>query len=407
MTLIAVRAARRERRARCTRAILVATLASLALSAAACGEQAAPAARGLGGDTALVASQRSERVSLSADAMIAADIRVQQARPDTSRADDDTRSLQVPGQVELDPRRVTVVSSRIDGRIERLHVVEGDPVQDAQPVAELYSQAFASAQGDLQQAERRVSLLRTSPDSQGARALADAAAQRLVLMGSGTREIEALRNGEAAAQTLVLRSPLTGSVLQAHVLVGTHVAAGQPVFTVADLTVLDVVAEVPEASLSLVRVGQRATIGIAAFPQLRFVGSVERLRDVLNAETRTVRAVIHVPNRSRSLRPGMYASVRLELPRAAKRGAARTGVVLPESAIVTDGAATVVFVEVAPSTFERRVVRSESLSPPGSMRPAGQDVRITDGLRAGERVVVHGAFLLKSELAKGALAEDK
>ena len=41
------------------------------------------------------------------------------------------------------------------------------------------------------------------------------------------------------------------------------------------------------------------------------------------------------------------------------------------------------------------------------MRPAGQDVRITDGLRAGERVVVHGAFLLKSELAKGALAEDK
>lgn len=92
--------------------------------------------------------------------------------------------------------------------------------------------------------------------------------------------------------------------MESHILPGAAVEAGAPIFTVADLSVIDVIAEVPERNLPQVRTGQRATVSIAAFPDMRFEGRVERLRDALNPETRTLRAVIHVPNGSRRLRPG-------------------------------------------------------------------------------------------------------
>lgn len=340
--------------------------------------------------------------------------------------------LEVPGQVELDPRRVALVSSRIAGRIERLAAVEGDRVGAGQPVAYLYSPEFLVAQADLGQAARRARLLAGTEDERGARALVDAARRRLRLMGASEADIGRAAAGGEPAATLALRAPIGGSVMEAHLLPGAAVEPGAPIFTVADLSVIDVVAEVPERSLPLVRTGQRASVGIAAFPAMRFDGEVERLRDALNPETRTVRAVIHVPNGSRRLRPGMFATVQLDVatrdalavtatlaPGGATVGAAGaratggtasraagTVLTIPESAIVTDGERRFVFVEVGPRAYERREVRVASLAPPGSSTPRAPAVVVQDGLRAGERVVVSGAFTLKSELAKASLGDD-
>ena len=333
--------------------------------------------------------------------------------------------LEVPGQVELDPRRVALVSSRIAGRIERLAAVEGDRVGAGQPVAYLYSPEFLVAQADLGQATRRAQLLAGTEDERGARALVDAARRRLRLMGASEADIGRAAAGGEPAATLALRAPIGGSVMEAHLLPGAAVEPGAPIFTVADLSVIDVVAEVPERSLPLVRTGQRASVGIAAFPAMRFDGEVERLRDALNPETRTVRAVIHVPNGSRRLRPGMFATVQLDVatrdalalaPGGATVGAAGargvggtaggTVLTIRESAVVTDGERRFVFVEVGPRAYERREVRVASLAPPGSSTPRAPAVVVQDGLRAGERVVVSGAFTLKSELAKASLGED-
>ncbi|MHB1069810.1 MAG: efflux RND transporter periplasmic adaptor subunit, partial [Gemmatimonadaceae bacterium] len=319
----------------------------------------------------------------------------------------DDRALQVPGQIEADPQRVAVVSSRIAGQLDQLFVVEGDRVDAGRSVATLFSSEFLTAQSDVQLAERRAVVLRGSPDEAGARALADAAARRLRLLGSTEADVAALRRGDPPASTLPLRAPLAGSIVRAHVLAGEALAAGAPVFTVADLTVVDVVAEIPEVSLSMVRIGQAAAITIAAFPALRLRGTVELLREQLNPDTRTVRAVIHVGNPTRVLRPGMYASVWIDVGSRSPGALATPGLLVPATALVNDGVERIVFVEVAPRTYERRVVRVESLSPEGSLRPTGRDVRIADGLRAGERVVTHGAFLLKSELNKSSDPEDE
>lgn len=324
----------------------------------------------------------------------------------TAPAQSAGEALEVPGQVDLDPRRIALVSPRISGRIERLSAVEGDRVVSGQAVAHLYSPEHLTAQADLTQAERRARLLAGTPDESGARALADAARRRLRLMGVTAGEIARVAAGGEPAATLALRAPLTGSVMQSHAIPGAAVEAGAPVFTVADLSVVDVVAEVPEASLPLVRVGQAATIGIAAYPGMRFQGDVERLRDALNPETRTVRAVIHVPNPGRTLRPGMFANVRLRVSARDAVGAEGSILTIPEAAIVTDGERRFVFVEVAPRTFERREVRVAPLAPVGSSATRSVSVAVLDGLRAGERVVVSGAFTLKSELAKSSLSDE-
>lgn len=360
--------------------------------------------------------EASDRVTLGEAAFATAGILVApvQALPGQASG----VGLTVPGQVELDPRRTALVSARLAGRIERLEAVEGDRVTSGETVALLYSPEFLTAQVDLAQAQRRVRILSGTPDDSGARALAEAARRRLRLMGASDSEIERAAGDGDPATVLALRAPLDGSIMQSHLLPGSAVEAGQPIFTVADLSVIDVVADVPERSLPLVRKGQRARVSIAAFPNLRFDGVVERLRDALNPETRTVRAVIHVPNSSHRLRPGMFATVELavstrdalEATGAPSAGDAPvTGPILtiPETAVVTDGEQRFVFVEIGVRSYQRREVRVSPLSPPGSTTARTMRVVVRDGLRAGERVVVSGAFTLKSELAKASLAEDE
>lgn len=346
------------------------------------------------------AEEGSNRVVLSETAYEAAQIRVAPVHLDSAAVGED---LEVPGQVEFDPRRVAVISTRIPGRMERVLVVEGDRVRATEVVAQLYSPVYVTAQNDFVQARRRAAALASTADSSSARSIAEAARRRLALHGVSDAAIERIETTGAVEEHLALEAPFAGTILDARVLSGQAVEAGQELFRLADLTVVDVVADVPERALPMVRVGQDATIAITAYPGMEFTGRVERLRGELNPETRTVRAVIHANNRLGRLRPGMFATVRLAGARTARSEPVLT---IPESAIVTDGERRYVFVEVGLREFERRVVDVRSLAPPGSALPVVDRVAVRRGLTAGERVVVAGAFTLKSELAKASLGEE-
>ena len=359
----------------------------------------AGAQRGSEGHTA----DSTARVTLSEAAYAATGIELE-----TARTESPEQSLEVPGQIEFDPRRVALVTTRTAGRVEHLAVVEGDRVRAGQALARLYSPALLTAQTDFLLALRRAAQLAGTPDDSGAAALVRAMRRRLTLLGVATDEIARLEGGGEPADYLYLTAPFDGSIVEAHSLSGAAVEAGAMMFRIADLSVVDVVAQVPERALPLVRVDQAASVAIAAYPELRFTGRVERLHDELDPATRTLGAVIHVPNPARRLRPGMFATVRFET-RATSGNPGATGVVvtIPDAALVTDGDARYVFVEVAPRAFARRVVEVASLVPPGSAAPAGGRVMVRRGVAAGERVVVRGAFTLKSELAKAALGEDE
>ena len=362
-------------------------------------------------------SAASDRVTLTEAAVATAGIVVEPVRGEPSGSA--SGGLEVPGQVDYDPSRVAVISPRTAGRVERLLAVEGDRVAAGQTVAQLNSPAFLTAQSDLQQAARRAAALEGTPDAEGAAALVSAARRRLRLLGVSDGAIRRLETAGAEPATLLpVPAPFGGTIVEAPALAGTAVEPGTPLYRIADLTAIDVIAQVPERSLALLHVGQQASVGIAAYPDLRFSGHVERIKAELDPATRTVKAVLHVANTRGVLRPGMFASVRLDVPIGSavavsappgdEPAAAGTSVVtIPESAVVSDGERRFVFAEVGPRTYERREVRVASVAPPGSATATSGRVAVLEGLAPGDRVVVHGAFTLKSELAKAAFVEDE
>ena len=307
-------------------------------------------------------------------------------------------AVQVPGRVEFPPDRVALVSPRTGGRIERLMAVEGNRVGAGQPVAYILSPAFLTAQNDFIQALSRAELLAGTADEEGARALVSAAQRRLQLLGAPDAVIERLQSGGEPLDLLPVVAPFAGVVVEASALTGAAVEPGSPIYRIADLSAVDVVADVPEQAIRNLTVGQSATVRLSAYPERPFTGRIERLRSELNPETRPVAAIIRVPNPQGSLRPGMFATVDLAVPIAAGSAATPTILTIPASALVTDGADRYVFVEVAPRTYERRLVE---------VVPAAADrVAVRNGLVAGERIVSQGAFTLKSELGKAAFGDD-
>ncbi len=392
---------------------LAALLAALMLVPSACnsgGEEQAEETHAEAGEHAGDGHAEGEehaedaRVTLAEAAYRTAQIRVEPVGTEAVAAA--SGGLQVPGQVEFEPERVAMVSPRVAGRVERLTVVEGDRVRAGQTVALLTSPTYLTAQNDLVQAVRRAELLAGTQDEQGARALAEAARRRLRLLGVGDAAISRITSSGEISPLLPVPAPFAGSIVEKYALAGTAVEPGTPLFKIADLSAVDVVAEVPERSMPLLRIGQRAAIAIPAYPALRFEGRVERLRDQLDPTTRTVKTIIHVPNPERALRPGMFANVTLDAAAGATGSAPAAVLTIPESAVVTDGDERYVFVEVGPRSFERREVVVESLSPPGSTLPAGSRVAVRSGLTAGERIAVSGAFTLKSEMAKAGFSHD-
>ena len=140
------------------------------------------------------------RVVLSAEAERTAGIAIAAARAEQAAAV--AGWLTVPGQIEADPARVSLISPRVGGRLERLDAVVGQRVTAGQVVAQLYSPAWMTAQGDYQLALERAEALGHTADSTGARALAAAAKRRLIMAGA----TEAGRGRGSRAENRRIRS---------------------------------------------------------------------------------------------------------------------------------------------------------------------------------------------------------
>lgn len=345
-----------------------------------------------------------QRIVLTETAAIAAGIRVEGLGAGDAALDD--AAIEAPGQVVADPSRTAFVSARAAGRLERLGAVTGDRVVAHQTVAWVMSPAYLTAQQDLRQAGARAALLAGTSDSAGGQALAQAARARLKLYGVPEAEVDRIAGGGEPQALLQVTAPFEGSLVEGLTLAGASVEAGTPIFRLIDLRELDVAADVPERFLPALRIGQRATVMLAAYPDLRISGRIERIRDELDPTTRTIEALVHVDNPTRVLRPGMFAKVQLHVSGPVGSQRRPSGAFqLPAAAVLAEQAERYLFVEVAPYTYERRIV--ELVTRDEATGSAARDEVLVRGpLTAGDRVVVRGAFTLKSELAKAGFAED-
>lgn len=171
-------------------------------------------------------------------------------------------------------------------------------------------------------------------------------------------------------------------MIDKNVLAGQAVQAGQPLYTIADLTEVWVEAELRQADAGLVQEGAPATVDFAALPGRSLSGRVEYVYPTLQEQARTLKARIAVPNPEGRLKPGMYATVRLGTPE-------RTALTVPSQAIVNTGERRIVFVDMGGGSLMPHEVEIG--------RIAGDYSEVLAGLEPGQRVVTSAQYLLDSE----------
>jgi len=307
-------------------------------------------------------------------------------RTEAAALRDLTRPIRVVGRVEIDERRLHAVAPKFEGWIERLHVnVTGQPVARGQALFEVYSPELVSAQREYQVAARGMAALANAgPEAQaGIAQVAEAALARLRNWDISSEQIERLKAGGEPTRTLTYRSPASGVVLEKRALPGMRFMPGETLYQIADVGTVWVMADIFERDLAAVKVGQPAEVMIDAFPGKTFAGKLTYLYPTVNAQTRSVPVRIELPNPRGELRPAMYANITLQV------GAGRTVVTIPISAVIDSGPQQRVLVQLEEGRFEPREVKL-------GLR-GDEHVEVTEGIQAGEQVVVAANFLIDSE----------
>ena len=295
-------------------------------------------------------------------------------------------------QVTYDETRVKAIAPKLDGWIDDLYVnYTGQPVRAGEPLLAIYSPMLVQAQQELLlSAQLQRDVAGAAPDAQrSATDLREAARRRLLYWDITPADIERIERTGQVQKTMVLRAPVSGVVLEKNVLAGQRIMAGETLYRVADLTTVWVEGEVFERDLAGVHLGQVVQAEFQALPGATRSGRITYIYPTINPETRTARVRVAMANPDLALKPGMYATIRIQ---AASRAAVLT---LPRSAVLSTGERNLVFVRRADGMLEPRNV---TLGPTNDER-----VEVLNGIAKGETVVASATFLVDAESNLGSL----
>ena len=313
-----------------------------------------------------------------------------------------------PATVEANQNELAHVTTLIRGRVVQVHVDVGQDVKKDAQLALLHSTDLGMAEGAYLKAaaklhekelayerakdlyEQKVvslaELQRREAEMKTARAEIREAQNRLELFGVPWQEVERLDREQTIKVNVPLRAPFDGRVIMRNIARGEVVETQQQLFTVADLSDMWVVGNVPEKDVQFIRKDQKVDVIVSAYPHAIVQGTITYLGDVLDPATRTMRLRVTVLNPDRLLKPEMFAIVRVY--------AALSPDVLtvPLAAVQNGPAGTILFVQRSTNEFEMRTVKLGE--------EQGEMVTVLGGVSAGEQVVTKGSFVLKSEMER-------
>ena len=340
-------------------------------------------------------------------------------------------TIRASARLTNDDNHTWRVGAVTEGRVVRVLAAPGDFVQAGTPLAAIHSHEVHDSRAQYRNSQTE--LMRATANVQYAQKARDRARRLLDLKAGSLEQLEhaeaELRNAEAALSTarteternhshlveflgvseegghehqpgaesddrdlIPVRAPASGTVITRNVTPGAVVTPATDLFVLSDLSSLWAIAEVNEENLPRLRPGMPVRVQVQAWPNEPFSGRIGKLGEALDAATRTVKVRVELANRAGRLKPEMYATAEIDI------GAGSSAVFVPEEATQEVRGQTVVFVRTAPAKFEVRPVETG--------RVVSGVVEIRRGLRAGEQVATHGAFVLKSEYLKAALAGE-
>jgi Cu(I)/Ag(I) efflux system membrane fusion protein len=295
-------------------------------------------------------------------------------------------SIRSPAFITPTEGGVVSVTARYTGWIEAIAVDEtGRAVEKGEVLATVYSPELVGA---LQSVLATAKWSRASA-APGALPIAtnqpDAVRDsrvRAELLGIARQDLDAVVASGEIPPTVPIRSPIRGHVARRSAVRGGYLAPGVELFQISDLSTVWAVADVYEAEIGRVKVGQRVVLELPAWPGERFAGRIAFVSPAIAAGSRTLQARIELRNPGLKLRPGMYGDVTLDL-------GALAAITVPADALVDTGELQYVFVSRGNGRFEPRRVRA-------GWRGGGR-VALLQGVSEGERVVTTANFLLDSE----------
>src|SRR5215467_10755721 len=321
------------------------------------------------------------------------------------------QDLSLAGKVAYGEDRYSKISSPLQGRVVEVRAHLGDRVKagavllvvDSPDIAQAYSE-YVKEDSDLRYATRAHELARDLYENKAmplkdlkqaenelvkARAEFRRAKERLLSLRVPAEELDKPLDRQKITSRFDMRSPLTGTVVERAVTPGQSVGGdpAQVLFTVADLDMLQVVADLYERDLSLVKEGQFARVNVEAYPGVDFPATVAAIGDVVDPTTRTIKLRAWVNNEAHKLKPEMFARLSIEV------GDSAQFLTVPREAILEADGKQFVYVLEAPDRYVKREVKVAAAS--------GDQARIIEGLRSGEHIVIKGAVLIKGQEVKG------
>lgn len=304
----------------------------------------------------------------------------------TVHRDSLVRSIRTVGVVQAAEPNIAAITPKIEGFVEELFVdFTGETVNRGDPLLTLYSPLLVAAQEELLTARRLAAAVDSSAGEawDHAQGILRAARRRLEYFDITAAQVARIESTGVATKTLTLVAPVTGIVLEKHVVGGQRVTPGMQLYRLADLSSVWVEGEVFEQDLQFIRAGSAAHIEVTAYRGEHLMGTVSFVHPVVDVQSRTNRVRVTVPNRDLRLKPGMFATIFFDT---------RIGddvLVVPLEAVIVTGERNLVFVRDAEGVLRPREVvlgaRARGL------------VQILSGVEEGETIVGSANFLIDAE----------
>lgn len=320
-------------------------------------------------------------------------------------------ALVLSGKVAYGEDRYSRISSPLQGRILEVRARLGDYVKpgdvllviDSPEITAVYSDYVKEA-SELEYATRAYELAKDLYETKAlpqkdlkqaendlikARAEFRRAKERLLSLRVPAAELEKPLAQQRITSRFELKSPLAGTVVDRAVTPGQSVGGDpdQVLFTVADLSKLQVIADVYERDLSLVKVSQVARVNVEAYPGEDFPAVVAAIGDTVDPSSRTIKVRAWVNNEDHKLKPEMFARLNIDVADA------QVFLTIPREAVIEVDGKHYVYLVTGDTGYQRHEVKVANVS--------GDQVRVLEGLSQGQRIVVKGAVLIKGQELKG------
>lgn len=302
------------------------------------------------------------------------------------------------GTLAYDETRTAKVSSPIAGRVTGKFAALGAKLKAGDALATLDSPELGQAQADYVRAqadrnlaERNLRRLQELLDHGVAPRKEYEQAQDEVSRTRSEEERARLKlanlgvMGNRTDNRFTLFAPIAGEVTERNINPGMEVRPdlANPLFILSDLTKLWVLMDVYEKDIGLIHVGQQVTVRVQAWPGMNFPATVDYINRVVDSQSRTVKVRCVVANPDKKLLPAMYASVEVLSEPKDK------GIIVPLDSLFTEGESDWVYVALDHNLYQKRPVTV-------GLRLKDRAV-VTGGLKPGERLVIGGALLLRTE----------